>query len=323
MKKQYLLLETARKIYQRLSKQTLRAPQYANDPELVADAIKQLLDDDKPCMIARLGANEATVVASYVGSQKYKGASHLISFIKGKTPRWWWTDKQLQSMETNAGFFNISEVRMTRFSKMMLDDMMQVDILGSWLPEESYFEGYLSQAKKVRLRYLEPFWSSIPWTAALEGKRVLVVHPFARTISRQYELRSELFDNPKTLPTFASLRIIKAVQSLGNDANGFKSWFDALEWMETEMDREDYDVALIGCGAYGFPLAAHAKRTGHKAVHLGGALQLLFGIKGRRWFSPDGEVYADYRHLLRPSWVSPDETERPEKANNVEGGCYW
>lgn len=49
--------------------------------------------------------------------------------------------------------------------------------------------------------------------------------------------------------------------------------------MKDEIDKRDYDIALIGCGAYGFPLAAHIKRSGKKAVHLGGALQLLFGIK--------------------------------------------
>lgn len=32
----------------------------------------------------------------------------------------------------------------------------------------------------------------------------------------------------------------------------------------------DYDICLIGYSAYGFPLAAHAKRKGKKAVHLGG-----------------------------------------------------
>lgn len=94
-----------------------------------------------------------------------------------------------------------------------------------------------------------------------------MVHPFAETIERQYNRREELFDNPDTLPAFASLRTVKAVQSIGNEANGFGTWFDALEWMEKELDKEPYDVALIGCGAYGFPLAAYAKRTGHKAVH--------------------------------------------------------
>lgn len=74
---------------------------------------------------------------------------------------------------------------------------------------------------------------------------------------------------------------LEAVQSLGGSNNKFQSWFEALQWMEDEMDKTDYDICLIGCGAYGFPLAAHAKRKGKKAVHLGGALQLLFGIKGK------------------------------------------
>ena len=42
----------------------------------------------------------------------------------------------------------------------------------------------------------------------------------------------------------------------------------------------DFDVALIGCGAYGFPLAAKLKTAGKQAIHLGGVLQALFGIKG-------------------------------------------
>ena len=32
--------------------------------------------------------------------------------------------------------------------------------------------------------------------------------------------------------------------------------------MKMQMDEEDYDIALIGCGAYGMSLAAHAKRKG-------------------------------------------------------------
>ena len=73
------------------------------------------------------------------------------------------------------------------------------------------------------------------------------------------------------MPDF-DLITIKAVQSLGGGEQ-FQSWFDALDWMKAEIDKHDYDICLIGCGAYGFPLAAHVKRLGKKAFHLGGALQ--------------------------------------------------
>ena len=77
--------------------------------------------------------------------------------------------------------------------------------------------------------------------------------------------------------------VLKAVQTAGGNQTEFKDWFEALEYMEQEIDKIDYDIVLLGCGAYGFPLAAHCKRMGKQAIHLGGVLQLLFGIKGKRW----------------------------------------
>ena len=52
--------------------------------------------------------------------------------------------------------------------------------------------------------------------------------------------------------------------------------------MEERIGKIDFDVALLGCGAYGLPFAASIKRMGKKAVHLGVATQILFGIKGKR-----------------------------------------
>lgn len=86
----------------------------------------------------------------------------------------------------------------------------------------------------------------------------------------------------------------------------------------------DYDICLIGCGAYGFHLAAHAKLTGHKAVHLGGSLQLLFGIAGKRWFDPNSNIlYPIYKNIKNENWTYPDMTEKPSGADKVENGCYW
>ena len=145
---------------------------------------------------------------------------------------------------------------------------------------------------------------------------MLVVHPFTETIKKQYVVKDKLFVNPEFLPEF-ELLTVKAVQSIGGNC-AFSSWFDALDWMKGEMDKLDYDICIIGCGAYGLPLAAHAKRTGHKALHLGGASQLLFGIRGRRWDNME-----ELKPLFNEYWVRPDTNETPPTANTVEGGCYW
>ncbi len=111
----------------------------------------------------------------------------------------------------------------------------------------------------TELRALEPYYHAKPWSAALAGKRVLVVHPFRKTILAQYGRRAQLFPGKNVLPEFASLTVVQAVQGLGGQDTGYASWFDAPAAMEREMDAADYDVAIVGAGAYGLPLAAHAR----------------------------------------------------------------
>jgi glycerol-3-phosphate dehydrogenase len=88
--------------------------------------------------------------------------------------------------------------------------------------------------------------------------------------------------------------------------------------MKDLINKASFDVAIIGCGAYGFPLAAHVKRIGKKAVHMGGATQILFGIKGARWNNHDfiSFLYNEY-------WTAPNKQETPTKHKDIEGGCYW
>lgn len=295
-----------------------------DDAEQCSAAIYDLLAAGRPCMVARFGSVELGCVLNYLSIREHaEGRRSLWRYIQGQGSDWWWSEKGVFSMSNNAGFFPNTPDMLERFARLMLDDMKEVDILGSWQKGEWDVRDYMSKSvKKVHLLYLEPFWSSKPWSRALKGKKVLVIHPFAETIKRQYnEKRHLLFKDEETLPDF-KLLVIKAIQSLGGGNGEYNDWFEALHWMEDEMDKTDYDVALIGCGAYGFPLAAHAKRTGHQALHIGGALQLLFGIKGKRW--EDVSRYGDrYATLFNEHWVRPGQEETPKTADKVEGACYW
>lgn len=303
--------------------------QREEDPDKASEMIYNLLSDDKPCMIARFGANELNAVINYLGVNTKKHS--IWKFIQGKHPEWWWNKNIMYNMQNNAGFFPATPEYMQCFGEMMIEDAKEVDVLGSWIKDEIYIKDYISKAQIVHLRLLEPFWTKqTPWTKALGGKKILVVHPFSELILKQYtEKRILLFNNPDMLPAF-NLEVIQAVQSLGGDnKDGFKDWFEALQYMQDEIDKKDYDICLIGCGAYGFPLAAHVKRKGKKAIHLGGALQLLFGIRGKRWENPNygvknwGISYGSYSNLMNQYWIRPGESEKPKNANQVEGACYW
>ena len=273
---------------------------------------------DEPCMIARFGANELSCMTNYVAVKDHKKYKSYQKFIKGQTPEWWWNKVILHQMRVNAGFFPITIDKIEQYCELMINDISQVDILASWLKQERFFQNELSAAKRVVLEDMEPFFSSCPWTRALEGKKVLVVHPFAETIEQQYQKRELLFEN-NLLPQF-ELKTIKAVQSIAGEKTPFADWFEALEFMKTQIDQTDYDICIIGAGAYGFPLAAHVKRQGKKAIHLAGVTQLLFGIKGKRW---DEYVVWPYTNLYNKHWVRPGENEKPKNAQVVEGACYW
>ena len=302
--------------------------QREEDPDKASEMIYNLLVQDKPCMIARFGSTELSALVNYLGVNTPKHS--IIKYIKGEQPEWWWNKSIMNQMQQWSGFFPPTPKNMQRFGNLMLEDIKALDLLGCWVESETWFAKELNHVQKVHLRLLEPFWSNNPWTRYLKGKRIIVVHPFAEDIISQYNRhRTQLFANPDILPEFASLRVIKAVQSLGGENNGFKDWFEALDWMKTEINKEEYDICLIGCGAYGFSLAAHVKRQRKKAIHLGGALQLLFGIKGKRWENPTygvkewGIPYGSYSTLMNEYWIRPGESGRPQNANQVEGGCYW
>lgn len=268
-------------------------------------------------MIAKWGTIELGTVCAMLSKElkiKYKDICYgKVEFDK---------EGQIEWLCNNSGFFPSSVSAGVRFAKMALEDARQIDILGSYIHREYYVREYNKNAKKINLDgYYAPFLWADPWTKELKGKKVLVVHPFAETIKLQYSRREKLFTNPDVLPEFKSLTVIKAVQSIaGNGANtGFKNWFDALEFMKKQMDDVDYDIALIGCGAYGMALAAHAKRNGKIAAHLAGWTQMLFGIYGKRWL----EDQPQYKELINEYWVRPSENEKPQNADSIEGGCYW
>jgi hypothetical protein len=232
------------------------------------------------------------------------------------------TPDRLHNAWVCSGIFPPKLPSAKRFCAIYENAGQQIDLLGSWLGGETYFVRTDHPPIATELPNLEPYFHDLPWSAALEGRRVLVVHPFTESIERQYrDRRSQLFENPRVLPAF-ELQTYRPIQSLGLKPEGFEDWASALQSMRNDLADLRFDVALIGCGAYGLPLGAFIKRH-HKVpvVHIGGALQILFGIQGRRWDS-----MPNISKLYNSAWVRPLSTETPptrEIFERTEGTGYW
>jgi hypothetical protein len=314
------ILKILRRVYAAIFRSKISAKPIAIlDPDIASQKIRLLLESGSPAMIARFGSNELTCLVNYVGVKSE--SKSWINYIQGKASPWWWEKNNFSQMKTCAGFFSADKISIENFCKLMLQDIPYIDLLGSWLPMESYFQKNIENSVKVDLELLNPYFSNIPWTSALKGKKILVIHPFSSTIESQYLKRELIFKN-KLLPEF-ELITIKAVQSIAGEKTEFSTWFEALDSMKKSMDSIDYDICLIGCGAYGLPLAAHAKRKGKIGFHLGGSLQLLFGISGNRWENPDYNPNYNFSLLMNEYWVKPRNEEKPKDASKVENSCYW
>ena len=149
------------------------------------------------------------------------------------------------------------------------------------------------------------------------GLKVLVINPFSESIEKQYKNREHIWKNDKVLPEF-NLLTYKNIQSIG-DNGPHSSWLESLEVMKKDIADIDFDIALLGCGGYGMPLASFIKNDLNKpSIYVGGGLQILFGIKGDRW-----DNHEDVSTFYNSYWVRPLQTEKPIAANSVEGGCYW
>lgn len=227
----------------------------------------------------------------------------------------------LAKLHNHAGIFPPTARQLEKFAEIYLQALASADLLGLML---SPFEGWLlaksrTKARRCALASLEPFHSEDPWSAELRGRRVLVVHPFAESITAQYKAsRQVLFDDVRMLPAF-ELTVVKAPQTMCGMTCGFSSWHAALDDLKTRVQRVGFDVALVGCGAYGLPLASFIKISlGKPVIQLGGSTQILFGVSGERW-----RRRPEFCSLMNEYWKPPLEHERPPGWQLIEEGCYW
>jgi hypothetical protein len=316
-----VLLRSARAVWKRidlrvernLGRQWYIAPNKYYSNRLISEGIRR----GGPLLVSRLGANELECVCNYL-CIKGEILRSATGYIKGEAPPWWWDEGMLSNLFTGAGVFPDGEEEAAKMAARYIEDIPSIDILGSWLVRERLISTYLAAAKKVMLEDLEPFFAQEPWTHQLRGLDVLVVHPFEESIQRQYSRRDLVFPDG-LLPDF-NLKTMRAPQRTSETIRRYGSWSNSLEHLCETLETIKSDVVILGCGAYGLPLGAFAKRRGRVAIHLGGVVQLLFGIHGSRW---ENYIVYPYRNLLNDSWVRPDASERPPYAKEIEGGCYW
>ncbi len=219
---------------------------------------------------------------------------------------------------TNAGVRPRNAASYRAFADLLLASFDALDLVGVWSKDwEMAILHRLGQyQRRINVELLSTSFEFTPhWFDALDGKRVLVVSPFTESIQRQHDRLPQVWPKRKALPQFTIVPY--QFPYLVEDDTPL-TWWEVYADASKVIDRGDYDVALLGCGGLGSPLAARAKEAGKIGLHLGGHLQLIFGVYGSRIQDQDWHA-----RWVNDAWVRPLPQEVPRCAQRIEKGCYW
>lgn len=276
------------------------------DYETQQRKIAELLAEDRPISIMRPGNAEYVSAwmrdeAEFFGTERYK--------------------KQMMYRNMD-GNYELYEKWVNQFNQ----DMSEADavvLLGLRDRMEEYLcEAYWRPKELFNLYSLEfsPMSANAPydsWVYSLKGKRVLIVSLFADTMQKQLPYMDNIWGEKNPIRDIDFVFQKSVWFKCGSPSKQFETWFEALEHIDREIAEKDFDVAIVSAGPFSMPLCANIKRRGGKAIQYGGALQLLFGIKGNRWENmPVSQFFNDY-------WVRPSAEETPADAIRHENACYW
>ncbi len=281
-----------------------------------ADKLKRVLETTDGFLVGRMHGLESDALLEYVA------AGDDASGIRPKTLGHLCQTPGFYAKADPCGCFATTRPMdvLKQWCDIYLQSLRECDILATL--------GMLQYNSLVEDCYDEiHVWSCVQlhqWLPYLEGKRVLVISPFEKTIRRQYDTKdfSRIFKHFGTLqgmpqftyPNFELLTINAPNTVKGNEPFPHNNWMESFEELLRQVDGLEFDIAITGCGAYGMPIAHYVKTTGRGGIQAGAYAQVMFGIKGQRWKS---------QGWWNEHWVYPSREETPPSFRSIEGGDYW
>ena len=297
--------------YKEITKKLLKCP-VRTIPSLTEELGKRI-EQGIPTLMARLGGTEGRVAGEFIERRLHMQKHYSPSLI--------------QWLYTTSGFFaddySDREKAMDEYAELTLAGLADCDYLSAMFPERDYmpflFKHFTTNTTPTFSDY-GPYFDTPTektWVGALRGKKVLVVNSFTDSIEKQYKRKSELVRSKEfELPDFELVTYKTFVTQVGERPGGFRNSFEVLEKMISDIRQIDFDVALVGAGAYGFPISVEIKRMGKIAMETCGHTPVFFGVYGER------ELRQGLEKNMTDAWIRPIESA-PKRYKEVEGGCYW
>ena len=234
-----------------------------------------------------------------------------------KTASW---RRAAERLHIDSGVFPVTRGQFQGFLEIYQAAIRQLDGVHLWQKEKflSIYEQEVAHRLCPRADRLAAWQVGREVCQSLAACRWLVVSPFTESMKRQAGRLAEIHGLSLFSKTLAHIpetcRFLRSPQFSYLEPSPYPTWSEGLARLTEEALGQEFDIALVGCGAWSLPLLANLKVAGKKGIHLGGETQLVFGIKGRRW---------DSYNIYNEHWIRPSDKETPKDFLRKENGCYW
>jgi hypothetical protein len=240
---------------------------------------------------------------------------------------------QLMILERNAGIFPGTAGSAQTWVAQTLEAVRASDLLvaGWYEPIAAYEKELLIHLGKrgpfMPLRALEPYYMphEFQWSRYLLWRKVAIVSSFAELAVEQVKKAADIWGDraggllpeAEYIPIQTGYAPVLA-QGRAGWPEEITCWQEAVDSVVARVLASEAEIVLIGCGGLSMIIGSRLKEAGKVCIVMGGAIQVLFGIKGNRW--KDHSVISKF---WNDAWIFPPLERTPAGAEAIEGGCYW
>ncbi len=315
---------------------------FIDDARSIGARVSASLSSDEPCFLGRIGGSDTDLVLTHTALRHAQGEDVAWAYLRDRSA----------IVKQYNGFYDRDDTRLEleRYCAAIFEAQTgspQAFLVGPYLLSRffprwinpQFREDYtpFDAAHRLLVEKLERAHencSLFPYTfvedidprgqnlfslfsTALAGKRVLVVSPFSESFRSNFPRRRAILRDyayPEFTPLYCTTPITYA--GLPPQLYPHRNWSETLDALKAEVGGLDFDVALLSCGSYAAPLGVHiAGAMGRKAIYVGGVLQLLFGVIGRRYRNP-----YFLQHLNADALIEPVESGKYMPHTHVQEG---
>ena len=223
------------------------------------------------------------------------------------------------------------------FNRWYVEHVRKLDCLGiyyEWPPLQLDILKYYKFKTTKTIHYInqEPDRSSPSnekncYLQYFRNKKVLLICPYAELLRER--ATKDIFEGvwAKTRKKWFYPKQVDALEfpyGFTTDAQRrYPTVLQLFEDIKTEIDKRDFDIALVGAAGLAVPIVSHIKGMCKIAIDLGGHLQVLFGVMGERWRRREDwkkQYFNDY-WIDMPARYRPKEIDAGIRGRDLDH--YW